>query len=255
MIPAKKSLGQHFLHDENIARKIAETFLTLNTADTILEIGPGTGSLTKYLLKEKSLNYFAVETDERMIEHLHHEFPQLKSNLIHEDFLEFDFMSINVNSVSIIGNFPYNISSQILFRVFENKEKIPFAMGMFQKEVAQRIASKHGNKEYGILSVLLQAYYEVNYLFEVHEQSFSPPPKVKSAVIQLQRKKDPPYLKNESFFRALVKAGFNQRRKTLRNSLSGVIDRRRIGEEKIFSMRAEQLSVNEWIDLANQLSE
>jgi 16S rRNA (adenine1518-N6/adenine1519-N6)-dimethyltransferase len=255
MIQAKKSLGQHFLHDQNIARKIAETFLAENTSDVILEVGPGTGALTKYLLKGKSLTYFAIETDERMIEHLHQQFPQLKSNLIHDDFLEFDFSVINANSISIIGNFPYNISSQILFRIFENKEKIPFAVGMFQKEVAQRIASKHGNKEYGILSVLLQAFYEVKYLFEVNEQSFSPPPKVKSAVIQLHRKENPPVLKKESFFRALVKAGFNQRRKTLRNSLSGVVDRRKIGDDEIFSKRAEQLSVEQWINLANQLSE
>jgi len=253
MIPAKKSLGQHFLRDENIARKIVNAFLAASNCETILEVGPGTGALTKFLLEQPSFKYFAVETDERMVTHLMAEFPILKEKLFHDDFLEFDFSKLKTNSISIIGNFPYNISSQILFRVFEHKEMIPMVTGMFQKEVALRIAAKHGNKDYGILSVLLQAFYDVKYLFEVNEKSFSPPPKVKSAVIQLMRKKNPAHLKSELFFRELIKAAFNQRRKMLRNSLNKFLTEDSVSQEKIFNKRAEQLSVDEWIDLANDL--
>ncbi|MFI5134294.1 MAG: 16S rRNA (adenine(1518)-N(6)/adenine(1519)-N(6))-dimethyltransferase RsmA [Chitinophagales bacterium] len=253
MIRAKKSLGQHFLRDENIARKIVEAFLAANNCETILEVGPGTGALTKFLLRENASNYFAVEADERMIAYLVAEFPEVKPHLFHEDFLQFDFGKLKTNSLCVIGNFPYNISSQILFRVFENKEMVPMVTGMFQKEVAQRIASKHGNKDYGILSVLLQAFYHVKYLFEVNANSFSPPPNVKSAVIQLIRKKNPPHLKSELFFRELVKAAFNQRRKMMRNSLSKFLTESSMPEENIWNKRAEQLSVEEWIELANDL--
>jgi len=253
MIYAKKKLGQHFLHDENIARKIVEIFLRENSSEIILEVGPGTGALTKYLLEESSLKYFAVETDERMIVELQRQFSSLKSNLIHGDFLEFDFNTIQSGEISVIGNFPYNISSQILFKILDNKERVPLMLGMFQKEVAKRIASGEGNKDYGILTILIQAFYDVKYLFEVHEQNFSPAPRVKSAVIQLMRKKRPPDLKNESFFRSLVKAGFNQRRKKLKNSLSNFLAGKNLDDEEVFSQRAEQLSVDEWIELSNKL--
>jgi 16S rRNA (adenine1518-N6/adenine1519-N6)-dimethyltransferase len=160
-----------------------------------------------------------------------------------------------VAELSIVGNFPYNISSQILFRVIESKQMIPFVMGMFQKEVAQRIAAQHGNKTYGILSVLIQAFYNVEFLFEVGAQNFVPPPKVKSAVISLKRKEIPPQIADEHFFFALVKAGFNQRRKTMRNSLSKMISDQKFLKEEIFGKRAEQLAVEDWIELANRLSQ
>ncbi|HYV90264.1 MAG TPA: 16S rRNA (adenine(1518)-N(6)/adenine(1519)-N(6))-dimethyltransferase RsmA [Chitinophagales bacterium] len=252
-IEAKKSLGQHFLKDENIARKIADDFLTENNCEVVLEIGPGTGVLTKYFLQEPSIKFFAIETDARMVVLLRTQFPAIMHSLIYHDFLTFDLKSLNVPEFSIVGNFPYNISSQILFRVFENKEMIPFVMGMFQKEVAQRIAAKHGNKAYGILSVLMQAFYNVEFLFEVGAQSFVPPPKVKSAVISLKRKKISPHIEDENFLTALVKAGFNQRRKTLRNSLIKMVSDKNFLKEEIFAKRAEQLSVEEWIELANRL--
>ncbi len=254
MITAKKSLGQHFLHDENMARKIAETFLSRCPTVSIVEVGPGLGALTKYLLANSKFTYHAVEADSRMVEHLVNLFPAIRAVLFHEDFLLFDFSKLKSDSVSVVGNFPYNISSQILFKVYEERNRVPFMVGMFQKEVAQRIAALHGNKEYGILSVLIQVFYEVTYLFEVHEQCFSPPPKVKSAVIQLARKKNPPVLKNESLFRALVKAGFNQRRKTLRNSLAQFLHGKNPVSVSLLSRRAEQLSVNEWMDLANDVA-
>jgi 16S rRNA (adenine1518-N6/adenine1519-N6)-dimethyltransferase len=254
MITAKKSLGQHFLQDENMARKIAETFLSRCPTVPIVEVGPGLGALTKYLLANSKFTYHAVEADWRMVEHLANIFPDIRSVLFHEDFLLFDFSKLKSDSVSVIGNFPYNISSQILFKVYEERDRVPFLVGMFQKEVALRIAAAHGNKEYGILSVLMQAFYEVTCLFEVHEQCFSPPPKVKSAVIQLVRKKNPSALKNESLFRALVKAGFNQRRKTLRNSLAQFLPGQNPVSVQLLSRRAEQLSVYEWIDLANDIA-
>ena len=254
-IEAKKSLGQHFLKDENIARKIAGDFLAENEREVVLEIGPGKAVLTKYFLQERSVKFFAIETDPRMVVLLRTQFPSIMHSLIYHDFLTFDLKSLNVPEFSIVGNFPYNISSQILFRVFENKEMIPFVMGMFQKEVAQRIAAKHGNKAYGILSVLIQSFYRVEFLFEVGAQNFVPPPKVKSAVISLKRKKIFPHVEDENFFTALVKAGFNQRRKTLRNSLNKIITGKNFLKEEIFGKRAEQLSVEEWIELANRISQ
>jgi 16S rRNA (adenine1518-N6/adenine1519-N6)-dimethyltransferase len=254
MIQAKKSLGQHFLHDENMARKIVAVFVQHRPAETVLEVGPGMGALTKYLLKEKDVSYYGVEADERMVNHLRAAYPQLKLNLIHADFLRFDFSLLKADSVSVIGNFPYNISSQILFKVYEERDRVPFLVGMFQKEVSRRIAAEHANKDYGILSVLIQAFYKVSYLFEVHEKCFSPPPNVKSAVIQLQHRKQEPQLADERLFRTLVKAGFNHRRKTLRNSLSKYLAGAVVSDERVLSKRAEQLSVQQWIDLANELS-
>lgn len=254
MMRAKKALGQHFLHDENIARKIAEAFLLGSPPGVMLEIGPGTGALTKYLVSARDKLYYGVEADERMIGHLLELYPQLQARLFHADILEFDLSQLGSSDISVVGNFPYNISSQILFKVYEERQRIPFLTGMFQKEVAQRIASIHGNKEYGILSVFIQAFYQATYLFEVHEKCFSPPPKVKSAVIQLLRKKNSPQLVNESFFRAVVKAGFNQRRKTLRNSLSGLITPKASAVNSLFTLRAEQLSVEDWISLANEFA-
>ena len=253
MIAGKKSLGQHFLKDENIAGKIIEEFTNENPCEVVLEVGPGTGVLTKYFLQQSSIKFFAVETDARMVTFLRGKYPSLMHSLIYHDFLTFDLKSLNVKSLSIVGNFPYNISTQILFRVFENKEMIPFVVGMFQKEVAKRIASVHGNKEYGILSVLLQAHYEVEYLFEVPPACFVPPPKVKSAVIRLKRKKILTEIADENFFLRLVKAGFNQRRKTLRNSLNKIVNDEKLLKAEIYNKRAEQLSVMDWIELSNHL--
>ena len=253
MIRAKKSLGQHFLNDENIARKIVSALADVNTSPTVVEVGPGQGILTKYLL-EQPFRVIAIEKDDRMVEALTEKYPAWRSGLIHTDFLKFDLRSLSSDSVSLIGNFPYNISTEILFKVFESRNIIPLMVGMFQKEVAQRIAAKHGNKDYGVPTVLLQAFYEVDYLFDVSEKSFSPPPKVKSAVIRLRRKPVLPSIKNEDFFISLVKSGFNQRRKMLANSLKRVVSDTGLLKEDIFSRRAEQLSVQEWINLANSLT-
>lgn len=254
MIEAKKSFGQHFLKDENIARKIVERFNEENPVNTVLEIGPGTGMLTKYLLENAAINLYAVEADIRMIPFLKDNFPRLSHQLIHDDFLDLDLNVLPAKEFSIIGNFPYNISSRILFKVYENKERVAFLTGMFQREVAQRIAAKHGNKAYGILSVFMQAYYDVQYLFEVHEKCFNPPPKVKSAIIQLLRKKTFPGITSEKIFTQSVKAGFNQRRKTLRNSLKHLVSDQELLSDETFNQRAEQLSVEEWTNLANKIA-
>ena len=254
MLQAKKSLGQHFLKDENIAGKIVDAFMLKFSGGAVLEIGPGTGVLTKYLAdEEKDLEFYAVEADERMVRLLTNSYPRLEHRIFHEDVLQFDFAKIKNNIISIIGNFPYNISSQILFSILKQKELVPLMVGMFQKEVAKRITSQSGNKEYGILSVLLQAFYDAEYLFEVHERSFVPAPKVKSGVIRLIKKKQAPDLLNEDQFFRLVKTGFQQRRKMLRNSLSEWPLNSYKGNGNIFQKRPEQLSVDEWIELSNCL--
>src|SRR5690242_7118256 len=212
----KKSLGQHFLKDENITRKIIAA-LQKHSFESLLEIGPGAGALTKFLLEIKSIDFKAIELDEEKIEYLLLHYPALKDKIIHRDFLKSpvpfhkDFI--------VIGNFPYNISSQILFKILEWKERVPVVIGMFQKEVAQRIASKPNNKTYGILSVRVQAFYNVKYLFDVAPASFNPPPKVMSGVIELQIRNQKLEIRNEEVFSRLVKTAFNQRRKKLRNAV------------------------------------
>lgn len=253
MIQAKKSLGQHFLTDENVAQNILSAFLKGNPCNYFLEIGPGMGVLTKYLIKLKGKLLFVVETDSRMIEYLNNNLPMQFGSTFHDDFLKFDFNKLPQESLAVIGNFPYNISSQILFRVLENKKMIPLMVGMFQKEVAVRIASSEGNKNYGILSVLIQAFYKVELLFEVNPGCFTPPPKVQSSVIRLTRLESPEKIADEKFFFTLVKAGFNQRRKMLRNSLSGIINEDKLLSNEIYNKRAEALSVSEWIKLSNNL--
>lgn len=260
LIP-KKHLGQHFLRDENIARKIVGS-LSKKDYDIIIEVGAGTGVLTKYLLQEKELEIFVVEVDKEAIAFLKKTFPELKERLIEKDFLKIDFnappfsagvltdggIPITIGRRgALIGNFPYNISSQILFKILEYRDQIPEAVGMFQKEVAQRIASLPGNKMYGILSVLMQAYYKIEYLFTVSENVFYPPPKVKSAVLRFTRNEVKKLDCDEELFFKVVKTGFNQRRKTLRNALSkfGI----RNSESEIFNRRAEQLSVNDFVEL------
>ncbi len=258
----KKHLGQHFLHDENIAKKIVDT-LTLKDYKNVLEIGPGMGILTKYLL-QKDINLSIIEIDNEAVTFLHSEFniknskPEthpdsyrdLKLNIIQGDFLKYNITKIfDDKSFAIIGNFPYNISSQILFKTLTMRNQVVELCGMFQKEVAERICKKEGNKTYGILSVLTQAFYDTNYLFTVSENVFTPPPKVKSGVLHLKRKENYTLPCNEKLFFNIVKTSFNQRRKTLRNSLKTFNLSPNLKEDAIFGQRPEQLSVSDFISL------
>ena len=245
MYTHKKSLGQHFLKDENICRKIM-TAVQQHTLSRLLEVGPGGGALTKYLLQLKGVDFKSVEVDDEKVNYLLATYPALDGKIIHQSFL--DIGKPFSEPFAIIGNFPYNISSQILFKILEWKDDVEFVIGMFQKEVAQRVASREGNKVYGVTSVLVQAFFDVEYLFDVSEQSFEPPPKVKSSVIRLIPRKEAISMKNEKAFFLLVKTAFNQRRKTLRNAVKSLFDAT-ILENKLFNKRAEQLSVQEFADL------
>lgn len=246
MYTLKKSLGQHFLKDENICRKIVSA-LQQRPFTQLLEVGPGGGALTKYLLQLENVDFKAVELDEEKVNFLSATYPAIKDKLIHQSFLDierpFD------GNFTIVGNFPYNISTQILFKILEWKEEVECMVGMFQKEVAQRAAAPEGNKVYGVLSVLVQAFFEVEYLFDVSEQSFNPPPKVKSGVIRMAPRKDIPPMKSEKDFFLLVKTAFNQRRKTLRNAVRGLFDAM-VLEDELFNKRAEQLSVEQFAALS-----
>lgn len=241
----KKSLGQHFLRDENICRKITEA-LQQYPFTQLLEVGPGAGALTRFLLEIGGIQFRAVELDEEKVTYLHDRFPELRGSLIHGSILEID--KPFQGPFTVVGNFPYNISTQILFRILEWKENVETVVGMFQKEVAQRVAAKEGNKVYGVTSVLVQAFFTVEYLFEVHERCFNPPPKVKSAVIRLRPRPDLPAMRSEKDFFNLVKTAFNQRRKTLRNAVKGLFDPTFL-QEPLFDKRAEQLSVADFAGL------
>jgi 16S rRNA (adenine1518-N6/adenine1519-N6)-dimethyltransferase len=248
-VKAKKHLGQHFLTDLNIAGNIVEALATVYPAGDVLEVGPGMGVLTQYLLEKKSLRTWAAEVDSESVTYLMATFPQISERLLSENFLEMDLGKRFPDGLSVIGNFPYNISSQIVFHILDHRNSVPFMVGMFQKEVAERIGAKHGGKEYGILSVITQAYYEVEYLFTVHEHVFNPPPKVKSGVIRMTKRVEQ-LACDESLFKRVVKTGFNQRRKKLRNALAvfGLTDEQ-LG---IFaSKRAEELSVADFVQLTN----
>ncbi|HXB43597.1 MAG TPA: 16S rRNA (adenine(1518)-N(6)/adenine(1519)-N(6))-dimethyltransferase RsmA [Puia sp.] len=245
MYTLKKSLGQHFLHDENICRKIMQS-IKQTPFDQLLEVGPGAGALTKYFIELKEVHFKAVEVDEEKVEYLYTRYPLLKDKIIHQSFL--DIEKPFEGKFTVVGNFPYNISSQILFKILEWKEDVECVVGMFQKEVAQRIAAKEGNKTYGVLSVLVQAFFDTAYLFEVSENSFKPPPKVKSAVIRLTPRAEHLKLSKENLFFLLVKTAFNQRRKTLRNAVKSLFDENMLKDE-IFDKRAEQLSVNDFAQL------
>jgi 16S rRNA (adenine1518-N6/adenine1519-N6)-dimethyltransferase len=251
-VTPKKHLGQHFLNDEGIAEQTANALINTHQCKHVLEIGPGMGMLSKYLLQNKNFITSVVEIDNESVQYLKKNYPNL--TIIEDDFLKLDLEKITATEkMAVIGNFPYNISSQILFKVLENKNKISELVGMFQKEVAERVASKHGNKTYGILSVLLQAFYSIDYLFTVNENVFTPPPKVKSAVIRLTRNNIENLGCDEVVFKKVVKAGFNQRRKTLRNALRAQFGK---GEwetraSKFLDKRAEQLSVAEFVELTN----
>ena len=247
-VKAKKYLGQHFLNDESVAQKIADS-LTLNGYDTILEIGPGMGVLTKYLLK-KDITTYVIEIDTESVEYLQANYLNLAPRIIEKDFLKFDLNEIfKDESFGIIGNFPYNISTQIVFKTLEMRNQIPEFSGMFQKEVAQRICSKEGSKVYGILSVLTQAFYDAEYLFTVTPNVFNPPPKVDSGVLRLTRKADYSLPCDEKLFFKTVKTAFQQRRKTIRNSLKTFNLSDNLKANSIFGKRPEQLSVQEFIGL------
>lgn len=244
-VKAKKYLGQHFLNNEDIAHSI--TNLLSEDEKNVLEIGPGMGILTKYLLQQ-NLTLKVVELDQESVLYLQSFYPKLGDQIIAADFLTIDLASLFGQKFAIIGNFPYNISSQILFRVFENKTLVSELVGMFQKEVAERVVAKKG-KQRGILSVLLQAFYNIEYCFTVPEYVFTPPPKVKSGVIKLIRNKVEKLPCDEKLFFKLVKTGFNQRRKTLRNALKSVILESNLEANEILQKRAEELSVEDWINL------
>lgn len=252
-VKAKKHLGQHFLNDENIARDIAEG-LTWEGYDRVLEIGPGMGVLTKYILQAKK-NIEVVEIDTESVEYLKEYYqPFYPGFKIHsEDFLKMDFSSKFEEQIAVLGNFPYNISSQIIFKVLEERENVPEVCGMFQKEVAERIASKKGTKDYGILSVLAQAYYHCDYLFTVPEHVFTPPPKVKSGVIIMRRYRTKIEGVERKRFFQVVKAGFGQRRKTLRNALKSLGIPEDLMDHEFLNMRAEQLSVEDFIELTKRM--
>ncbi len=250
---ANKSLGQHFLKDEEVCVKIAEASIGVGLFNKVVEVGPGKGILTKHLYERYAAQLSLIEYDTRFIGMLQDNFPLIKDQIFNDDILRFDFNKIE-GTLALIGNFPYNISSQILFKALESKEKIPVVIGMFQKEMAARVAAAHGNKSYGVLSVLIQAFYDVEYLFDVPPEVFSPPPKVMSGVIKLILKKENYQIVNHQVFRQVVKAAFNQRRKTMRNSLKSLIVEYKIPDQKLFDQRPEQLSVNELIDLANHFN-
>ncbi len=259
-VRAKKSLGQHFLTDLSIARQIADALLVTDKTD-VLEVGPGMGVLTQYLLQRPEINLKMVEIDRESVDYLLTHFPQVNGSLIEADFLRLRLENFFKNDFCVIGNFPYNISSQIFFKILDYKESVPQVVCMIQKEVAERIAEKPGTKTYGILSVLLQAWYDIEYLFTVGEGAFNPPPKVKSAVIRLTRNSRKTLGCDESLFKTVVKTAFNQRRKTMRNSLRPLILDKAAREgwsaeqteafvsDPVFALRPERLGVEDFISL------
>jgi 16S rRNA (adenine1518-N6/adenine1519-N6)-dimethyltransferase len=251
-IRPKKHLGQHFLKDENIARKIVDSLG--EDSVNVIEIGAGMGVLTKYLLQKEGIKLYVVEIDHDSVDYLKSQYPLLGDRLISGDFLNYNLNEILKENFAVIGNFPYNISSQILFRVLEYRNRIHEVVGMFQNEVALRIAAKPGSKTYGIMSVLLQAYYDIEYLFKVNETVFFPPPNVKSAVIRLRRNDVSSLDCDEKLFHRIVKTAFNQRRKTLRNALKSMEIDKQFTSEEIFGKRAEQLCVSDFIKITNYAS-
>ncbi len=254
---AKKFLGQHFLKNEEIAETIANTIVGYDTFDKVIEIGPGMGVLTKYLLPHFKEKLYVVELDRDSVPYLKEHFPELEDRVIEGDFLQMNMDEMFDRPTALIGNYPYNISTQILFKVFENHKNVPLFSGMFQKEVAARVASKPGKKDYGILSVLLQAFYDIEYLFTVGELEFDPPPRVQSGVMRMVHKGVYSLNCDEVFFKEIIKAAFNQRRKTLRNGLKQIAQRNNrqdVLENEVFNKRAEQLSWEVYVDLANMLA-
>ena len=244
----KKALGQHFLTDQNIAQHIVEQLSP--DVESVIEVGAGTGVLTQFLVRDVLDKFHVIEIDKESIAYLQQHFPMLGDRLIEGDFLRADLSQYGQQNMAIIGNFPYNISSQIFFQVLKFKEQVVEVVGMVQKEMAERMAAKEGSKTYGILSVLMQAWYDIDYLFTVHENVFNPPPKVKSAVIKMRRNAVTDLGCDEKLFVNIVKQAFNQRRKTMRNSLRPMLSPEII-ENEVFNKRPEQLSVQEFIELTN----
>lgn len=251
LVKAKKHLGQHFLKDLTIAQKIADT-LSFSGYRKTLEIGPGMGVLTQFLL-EKDTDVYVIEIDRESVTYLENHFPKLQNKIISGDFLKFDIVSYFKEPFAIIGNFPYNISSQIVFKMLDLRDYIPEFSGMFQKEVAERICEKAGSKTYGILSVLVQAFYDADYLFTVSENVFNPPPKVKSGVLRLVRKENFHLDCDEKLFFSVVKTAFQQRRKTLRNSLKSFINSEELKVKTVFDKRPEQLSWEEFVEITKMI--
>jgi 16S rRNA (adenine1518-N6/adenine1519-N6)-dimethyltransferase len=251
-VDPKKRLGQHFLKDKSICERIANLYGSQAIAPRVMEIGPGMGALTEFLLKRPELDTWCMEVDDESVLYLDRHFPSLKGKVIFGDFLREDLTPIMAGEkMGVIGNFPYNISSQILFKCLEYRNQIPEIVGMFQKEVALRLAEKPGSKTYGILSVLLQAFYDIEYCFTVDEHVFSPPPKVKSAVIRCVRNERETLGCDEKLFIQVVKTSFNQRRKTMRNALKPIIQQ---ADLPFLDLRAERLSVDDFIELTKQIA-
>lgn len=245
----KKFLGQHFLKDENIAFKIVQAMEPAGQFESVLEIGPGMGVLTRFLLQREDLDTWVIELDRDSVVYLNNYFPKLSNRIISGDFLKTQPEAKLPETFGIIGNFPYNISSQILFKAVELRNRVPQVVGMFQKEVAERVAAGPGNKTYGIMSVLIQAWFDIEYLFTVHEHVFQPPPKVKSGVIRLKRNSTESLACDEALFVRVVKAGFNQRRKTLRNATKPVTGGLDTSGLPFMDLRAERLSVDDFVTL------
>ena len=256
-VRAKKALGQHFLVDLNIARKICDSLSggTPEHPSTVLEVGCGMGVLTQFLLQRDDVVLYGAEIDSESVVYLHEHFPVFAPRLIEGDFLKMNLRERFTAGLQITGNFPYNISSQIFFKVLEYRDLVPECVGMIQKEVAVRLAEPPGSKEYGILSVLLQAWYDIEYLFTVGEKVFNPPPKVKSAVIRLRRSQTQCLGCDEALFVRVVKASFGQRRKMIRNSLRAIFGNFNGAEHRFFSQRAEQLSVADFVELTNWVAQ
>jgi 16S rRNA (adenine1518-N6/adenine1519-N6)-dimethyltransferase len=255
MVRPKKFLGQHFLRDQNIAQKIVQALTAKDELHKVLEIGPGTGVLTQYLLNRKDVDLYVIEIDRESVAYLRKHYPLLEHKLLEGDFLDTDVRSLFSSPFSIIGNFPYNISSQIFFKILEHRDQVDEVVCMLQKEVADRIASPHGNKTYGILSVLLQAFYSIEFLFKVSPGVFTPPPKVMSGVIRLKRNERAKLSCDERLFTQVVKQGFNNRRKTLRNALKKLNLPAEISTLPLLDKRAEQLTVEEFIHLTSLIEE
>lgn len=252
-VKAKKHLGQHFLTDKNICKKIALQYKNHQGCNKVLEIGPGMGALTEFLIDRGDLDVWVMDIDEESIEYLQTHFSKLENKIFSKDFLRVNLKEIMGDEpFAVVGNFPYNISSQILFKCLDYRNQIPEIMGMFQKEVAERVAEKPGSKQYGILSVLLQAFYDIDYCFTVDEHVFNPPPKVKSGVIRCTRNEREVLPCDEKLFIQVVKAGFNQRRKTLRNSLKSILGGAQLDDDKM-ALRPEVLSVEDFIDLTQKV--
>lgn len=252
-VQPNKGYGQHFLKDSSVVDRTISYLRKGHSCNKILEIGPGTGALTKSLLQQFGDQLTCVEIDPRCVEYLEIHLPELKGRILQQDFLKVNLKEILSPQTTVTGNFPYNISSQIVFRVLEYRQNIPLMIGMFQKEVADRIAAKHGNKEYGILSVLTQVMYDTDVLFDIPPSAFNPPPKVMSSVLRLRRKPVLPEGLDVALLSKLVKAGFNQRRKMLRNAMSGVVPSEML-TDPFFQQRAEQLSVNDFVELSKRVA-